>query len=305
MSNLTSDNFNSAAYEDLVAEYFATRPRDVDGVANTSSFYWRHWMLRKIFGRFEFTGIPDNWDIDYFMTNLFLDGIVCITDTSMGVLPLQTGVSGLNVFNHPTECVIANPILGSFRRKIDEECALVKLQWDYKGCGWMLTRYGTLLAMCDSAISVNLMNSKVAHIFMADSKNQAETMKKMYDDLSQGKPAVFIREGTLTKDNVYSLHAKENFLADQIQQTKTEIINEFLTDIGYRNANTSKRERLNADEVNVNIEEIRGSVEHWLLSIRQGFDKANELYGLNLAVKLREYKESEVMTDEPAEPLEL
>lgn len=294
------NNNDLMSYQDAVAEYMAMQPAEVDGVLNMSTFYWRHWCLKKIFGRFDFEGLPESWDFDYFLTRLFLNGKICITDTRMGVLPLECGLSGLNVFGHPTTAVIANPVLGSFERTIDDDCALVKLQWDYAGCNWMLTRYATMLAMCDSGIAVNLMNSKVAHVFMAESKNQAQTMKKMYDDLTKGKPAVFVREGTLTKDNVYSLHAKENYIADQIQQTKTEIINEFLTDIGYRNANRDKRERLNEEEVNVNLEEVRGSVEHWLLTIRDGLNKANELYNLNLNVSLREYRESGVR-DELAE----
>lgn len=292
------------SYQDALQEYLAMKPADVDGVLNASSFYWRHWCLKKIFGRFEFTGFPDEWDMDYFLTTLFLEGHIAITDTSMGVLPLSCGLSGVNVFSHPTTAVIANPILGSFEKEIDTGCALVKLQWDYAGCGWMLTRYATLLSMCDSGIAVNLMNSKVAAIFMAESKAQAQTMKKMYDEISKGKPAVFVREGTLTKDNVYSMHVKENFVADQIQQTKGEIVDEFLTEIGYKNANSDKRERLISSEVNANNEEVRGSVEHWLETIREGLEKANKLYGLKLAVDLRKFRE-EVESDESAESAEL
>lgn len=297
-------NTDLVPFQDMLAEYLALKPADVDGVMNTSSFYWRHWCLKKIFGRFEFTGLPDEWDFDYFLTTLFLEGHLAITDTSMGVLPLRCGLSGLNVFSHPTTAVIANPILGSFEREIDTDCALVKLQYDYAGCGWMLQRYATMLAMCDSGIAVNLMNSKVASVFMAESKNQAETMKKMYDEISRGKPAVFVREGTLTKDNVYSMHVKENYIADQIQQTKGEIIDEFLTEIGYKNANSDKRERLISSEVNANNEEVRGSVEHWLETMREGLKRANELYSLNLAVRLRSFRE-EGEQDEPAESAEL
>ena len=175
--------WNQVSFEDLLSNFFARKPKEVDGLANTSSMYYRDWMIKKLLGRFEISGIPDNWDYDYFMTALFVDGLFTITDTEMGVLPLECGVNGVNVFNHPTEVYVANPVLGSFRRVIDEDCVVVKLQYNYKGVNTMLDRYAALLAMCDSSLSVNLMNSKVTFIGLASSKAQADTMKKMYDDI--------------------------------------------------------------------------------------------------------------------------
>ena len=160
----------SIPFSDLVHEFFARKPKEVDGVANTSSMYYRDYLLKKVLSRFEFGGIPSFWDFDYFLEVLFLDGKVCITDSSAGILPFKCGVTGIGIFEQPTQCQIANPILGSFKRTIDVDCALIKLQYDYKGCSWMLNRYATLLAMCDSSIAVNLMNSKAAFVFKAASK---------------------------------------------------------------------------------------------------------------------------------------
>lgn len=41
------------------------------------------WCYKKIFGAFEFTGFPDSWDYDYFLTTLFTNGIIAITDLSL------------------------------------------------------------------------------------------------------------------------------------------------------------------------------------------------------------------------------
>ena len=84
----------------------------------------------------------------------------------------------------------------------------------------------------------------------------------------------------------------------------TDIINEFLTEIGIDNANTDKRERLVTDEVNANDEEIRANVQHWLDNISEGFEKANSMFGLDLSVKVRSYEKinrKESGTDESAE----
>lgn len=277
-------------FQDLLNNFFARKPKDVDGVANTSTIYYRDYLLKKVLSRFEFGGIPSFWDMDYFLEILFLEGHLAITDTAMGILPFKCGCTGIGVFEQPTEVIIANPVLGSFRRTIDVDCALVKLQYNYQGIGWMINRYSVLLAMCDSGIAVNLMNSKAAYVFKAGSKAQAATIQNMYDDITMGKPAVFVGEnGALNSENVFTMPVKENFVADDIQLLKRKILNEFLTEIGINNTNLDKRERLTDDEVNANNDEVSANIQHWLDNITEGLTKANKLYNLNLSVKVREF----------------
>ena len=300
-----NDNINICpGYDDLVRDFFAQRPKEVDGVANASALYYRRWMLRKLFSIFKFRGIPDTWDMDYFLQNLFLPGYVCITDTPIGVIPLQCGYTGINVYNHPTTCVIANPVLGSFERTIGEDCVLLHLQYDYTGVDSMLRRYAYLFAACDSSISVNLMNSKVAFIGEAKTKAQAATLQKMYDQISCGKPAVFAN--TTDGETTWQLmRVKDTFIADTIQNLKETIKQEFLTEIGIKNSNTQKRERLITAEAERNDDETRINVEHWLYNIRKGLDEANNMFGLSLGVELNREQEPEPkqeMEDKENEP---
>lgn len=288
-------------FSDLLNNFFARRPKDVDGVANTSSLYYREWLLKKILSRIEFKNIPTFWDADYFLEVLFLEGRVCVTDTAMGILPFKCGLTGIGVFEQPTTCVIANPVLGNFERTIDVDCALLRLQYNYQGAAWLINRYATLLAMCDSAVSVNLMNSKSAFIFKAASKAQAETIKKMYDEITMGNPAVFVGEnGAINSENVFNIPVKQNFVADDIQLLKRKIINEFLTDIGINNTNLEKRERLTDDEVNANNDEVIANIQHWMDNLKDGISRINKLYDLNMSVELRKFGgESNVDITEP------
>ena len=281
--------WENVPFTDLVNDFFAAKPKDVDGVANTSALYYRDFLLKKVFAILDWKNVPDNWDVDYMNEHLFLDGLFCITDTSAGVLPLSCGVAGINVFNHPTRCIIANPVLGNFERVIDETCALVKLQYNFIGIDRMLRRYSYLLASCDSAIAVNLMNSKVAFIGLAENEKQAKSMQLMYDQISCGKPAVFVKKDQINETNFYFNHVKENYVADSIQELKRSIVNEFLSEIGINNQNFEKKERMITDEVNANNEEISCNVQHWLDNIKTGVNVANKLYNLNLSVNLRNF----------------
>lgn len=279
--------------EDVLSRYiFQIEPSDVEGLNNTSVVYYTYEFIRKLFGVYAIENVPEGWDYDYMLERIFLDGMMCITDTQLGVLPLQTGVSGLNVFNHPTTCVIANPVLGSLERRIDVDCALVKLQFNYGNVWPIINRYASLLAMCDSAIAVNLINTKVCAIFGADSKAEAESYKRMYDEISRGEPAVFLGEGLAKKlsERLLFNQVKQQYVADDVEDLKQRLMDDFLSDIGINNANTDKRERLNTFEVVSNTQEVRSGAEHWLQNIQDGFDVANRLYGLNLKITRKQFK---------------
>ena len=262
---------------------------------------------------YEFKNLPVGWDQDYMLQRLFIDGLFCITDTDLGVLPLQCGVSGVNVFNRPNECLIANAVLGSFRRKIadsvgaleplpDQLCALVHLQYDYSGIMETVNRYAVMLAMCDSATAVNLMNTKTALVFAAKNKKEADSYKLMYDQIAQGRPAVFVGDDLAAKlrDQLVITDVKQMFVADDVETVKQKIVNDFLSDVGIHNANTEKRERLIQNEVNSNHDEVRSGAEHWIQTVNAGLEVANSLYGLQLEFDRKSFmdRSKEVTADE-------
>lgn len=287
---------------DLLRNFFATRPKGVDGVGNRSALYYQEKLFRQLLSRFEFQNWPDEWDLDYTMEHLFLDGYFAITDTDIGIVPLRCGYAGLNVFDRPTEIIISNHLLGELRRRIGIDGALVRLQYNYKGIGELIRRYATLLAMCDSSQAVNLINAKVAFIAFAETKAQAETMKKMYDSLSCGEPAVFLRgapEGV--RDSFLFNNVKHNFVGGEIQDLKNRIMDEFLTEIGIKNTNTEKKERLVTYEAESRDEETRSGVAHWIKTVNDGLSVANNLYDLNLRFGLRALEAPQEKTEGGAE----
>lgn len=293
------NNEDRIQFGDLLRNFFARRPKDVDGVANTSALYYRGKLLRLIFQRFLFENMPDTWEYDYFLEHLFLDGHICVTDTEAGILALKCGLTGIGIYEQPTEVIIANPVLGNFRRVIGENCEVIRLQYNYQGVNQILDRYSVLLAMCDSGICVNLMNTKIPYIFGATSKTQAETYKALYDDVAQGKPAVFTSNATVgnLKENMFIMPAKQNFIADDVQLLKRKIVNEFLTDIGINNTNLDKRERLTDDEVNANNDEVLANISHWYDNISDGISRVNKRYNMNLKVSIREYGREEALNE--------
>ena len=285
-------NFDEIMYSDELRLISSTRPRTVSPQSTSFSYYVSA-LFRKAMSVYEFSGIPEHWDYDYFLSNLLAQGFITITDTELGVLPLKCGIAGINVFDHPTDVIIANPVLGNLQRKIDVDCALVKIAYNYRGIMDICYRYAEMLASCDACIAVNLQNSKVAFIGLVESKQQANSMKLMYDKISAGEPAVFVKGSQINSDTILYNHVKENFVAGDIQLLKRKIMSEFLTEIGVNNANTDKRERLTDNEVEANDSEIQLNAAYWIENIREGLKVANSLYGLDLEVTTKKVVNTE------------
>lgn len=144
------------------------------------------------------------------------------------------------------------------------------------------------LSMCDSAIDINLLNSKVAFAVRTANKKQADEAKMLYDKVSAGEPIVFYgNDGLDLKHDMdfFKNDVKQNYVANEIQQTKRAIIDEFLTTIGINNGNTEKKERMLYDEVNSNNMEIRASISYCEEMIKSCVEKVNKLYPyLNLSI---------------------
>lgn len=274
--------------------FFGPSPDDVIGQFSLSNSLERKQLLQEVLGRFEFVGIPDEWDEEYMKLHLFLDGVLCITDTEVGVIPLKCGTTGYNFYDRPTTCVLANVVLGNFQRTIGIDCALLHLNYDYHGVSELLNMYAYLLANCDGSVAVNLMNTRVAFIAEADTKAQAESMEKMYTQISEGKPAVYVKTGM--GSNFQYLNPKQSYIADQVMDLKQKIRCEFLTRLGIANVNMEKKERLTNDEIAVGNSVADYDIQIWLDNVNAGLRVANELYGLN--VTFRKKVTESAITDE-------
>lgn len=280
-------SIDEAMKSDTLREYFSINPKKVDP-NSTTYYYYMDMLFRKAMSIYKFENIPDNWDYDYFVSILLSQGYICVTDTALGVIPLRCAVSGVNVYNHPTTAIIANPVLGNLERYIDEDCVLIKMNYNYiSPIMPICNRFATLLAECDSSISVNLMNSKVAFVGLCSSKQVAESMKLMYTKISAGEPAVFVKGDQINSDNILYNHVKENFIAGDVQILKRKLMSEFLTEIGVNNTNTDKKERLTDNEVEANNGEIQLNAGYWLDNIKEGIERTNKMFNLNIEVKLK------------------
>ena len=256
--------------------------------------YFTKYLLQKAMSVFEWD-LPETWNKDYFLYVLYCWGYVAVVNTDkFGVIPQGCGLKGYDVFYAPTHAVIANPLLsGILEPRIGTQCELLKLQPDFSGILDLVGHYAEQMALASQSVSVNLLNSKLSYVFTAKTKALAESLKKMYDQIASGEPAVVIdsrlknaADGEETwksfEQNVGGNYIVTNLLADL---RKIEAM--FDTEIGIPNANTDKRERLIQDEVNANNIETFSKCAMWLENLQDACKRVNDMFGLSIAVRWR------------------
>ena len=156
----------------------------------------------------------------------------------------------------------------------------------------IVSYYAGLLATASESAAINMMNTKLAYVYMSNNKAQAESFKKMHDQIATGNPAVFLDRQLFDDEGqpqwlLFNQNVKQTYIAGDILNDMAMIEDRFNTEIGIPNTNTEKRERLIQDEVNANNVDIMAKATLWLESIREGLEKTNKLYGTNISVKFR------------------
>lgn len=276
---------------------FGRKPTDVEGIDNITTTYYFQYLLRLVKGIFD-VSMPDHWDSDFLLDTLLLNGVFGIFEHNSEPLAMNCQPYGVNMYYKPTSFNIANPVLGTFDKQIGVNGAIIYLEEDpsaganFRTIRPLLTNYAYKLAACDKCIDQSLMNSGVTAIFSASDKKAAESFRAMYDDISEGKPAVFVDEtlglATGNSRNLQYTPAKDNFVCDKVQIEKRCIIEEFLTAIGVNNANTDKRERLNSAEVNSNNQECYVATEVWRRNLKETIAHAKQVFpGLEFSITIK------------------
>ena len=297
--DIKGDARNKVGFWDALKQSLRIKPETVDGQFNLrTEYYW--WILLNIAkGMFDIK-CPEEWDTDYMLDTMLIEGYFIVTDTYYGVLPLRGGLHGVNVFNRPNKAIISNhdPHIQNLHRDIGIDCEVVSINGTgfRRGIVPILNIYAQKLASCDAAIDVNLINSKTAHVFAARNNKEASAIKAMYDDIALGKPAVFVKDNIAELADVgfFKTDVKQNFVSDLIQIEKRKIMEEFLTLMGINNANTDKRERLNTDEVNSNNMELLANTEYWAKNLEMNCAKVNAMFpevNLQITMPYREIEE--------------
>ena len=283
-------------YQNLYDSQF--RPYGMHARNTGLSLFFDRYLFQKLFSVYDFT-IPENWDPDYFRYTLFVMGYTIVFNTDrFGVINNHGCLYGRNVYYRPTRALVTNPALkgSSVNLDIGTNCQIIKLAPDYRGAYDVVSTFSDIMALILESMGTNLFNAKLAYVFAADNKAAAESFKAMFSDIASGQPAVVIDKKLFNAEGEpnwiqFNQNLKNTFLGNDLATFMASVESMFLSFIGIDNVNFEKRERLTNDEVNANNQNTKAVAQVWLESMQQSMKKVNDMFDLNLSVKLnRDYQ---------------
>lgn len=276
---------------------------------NVTTQYYIRYLLKRAMSVFEFDGIPDNWDLNYFRYVLFCWGhLVVIDSPTVGVIPQACTLGGYGVYRTPTWANVANPALPpsetgrywlnavwNYQKHPDIKGTgvLVKLQPDYRGILDVCTITAERLAYMHEALVMNLANSKLAYIIGAGDKGAAETFKAAIDSIQEGNLAVAAGRNLWNKDTGEPLwmgfanNLRANYIATDILENMRSELNDFNSFLGIPNTNYNKTAHMTEAEIAANDVETESLVDVMLETLKSCIDDVNSTYGLSMTVRKR------------------
>ena len=255
--------------------------------------FYERYLLQKVLSCYDFKGIPETWAENYFLYSLFCLGFVSVIKTeAYGVIPQHCTLQGRNVMYQPTNVIVSNPLLGSLRPEIGTECALIKMQPDYGSIMDLVSYYADILALHAESAGINVLNSRLAYVFVTKNKAGAESFKKLFDKIISGEPSAFMDKDLLDEHGEpswtqFNQDLKRTYIAGDILADMVTWETKFDTDVGIPNVNISKASGVSASEVAANNVDTAAKIVLWLQTIRKGLKQANDLFGLDLSCDLR------------------
>lgn len=275
--------------QDMILNHFNIQPSVVKGRANAGVEFYKRLLYTKVYSTLEFT-LPETWKKNYFRFWLFHVGSIGVIYTNeFGWVAQPYSIIQLDLYYNPKVIQVYNQFITTPKiGAVGVNAGIIKCMDDFFGLDDIVTRYATDLAQCDRSIEVNLMNSNVTAFFKATNKKDADAVKEAYAKATTGEPFVVINKEVMDEESIETLlpNMKNNFIVNDLLQARRGIINAFLTEIGIRNANYDKRERLNSQEVNENNDETSAIISVIYDNIKKSMDEVNAISGLELGVRL-------------------
>lgn len=257
-----------------------------------TDFYYRLMLIAR--SVFQWDNLPNNINEKWIERYLFLQGeCMFFKDKEKGFMVTGcTESGGVNYYNEPVQLM---PVATNYTGKAYtnyEDCVMIQNNDLRLPTAPTIELYAWRLAELTRTADINI-NAQKTPVTIVTSDKQRASMQQIYKKWNGLEPFILI-DKTLDPDLLRVLKTDAPIVFDKLQIQKHEIWNECMTFLGVNNANMNKRERLVADEVSANNEQIAISAAVQLKAREHAAKEINRIFGTDIKVSLRKIEMPEL-----------
>ena len=275
-------------------------------------FYF-DFILRLLYRVILFENVPETMKIFYnsgisvsetFMKLiLYTQGKVCflrgdlIGENDTQLLSLNCSRADTpDVYYIPRKVLVVNPRLKkSYNITPGEKCEVVYLSEADKynlseingGLYSLIERTAVMLADNDISINTAQKNTRLVNLVGADTQNTVDSIRAAICSMYEGEPTIVVKSSLIDKlQGVPIIQNQTNHNLIELIEVQQYILSHFYEQIGICTHDQMKRERLITAEINDNLDLAFLNVDDILISLQEGLQRVNDMFGTNISAKL-------------------
>lgn len=266
--------------------------KSVAQMANNLTFSYYYYKLMLIArSLFKWNDLPNNMDERWIEKYLFNSGkCIFYNDPDMGYMVAGLAEQGgINCYGDPTTVypVAENYVYRGKQLINNENCYIIRNNDLMLPEFPIVRQYAFKLTNIDRAIDVNIEAQKTPTIVRCSDK-QRLSLKNAINQRRDNEPVIWTADNSNITDMISTLDLNPPMVFKDLQIQKHMIMNEVFTDFGINNANMDKKERMVANEVEANNEQVKASEDVMLKVREEACRQINRIFGTNISVERRQ-----------------
>lgn len=264
-----------------------TSSRQANFENNKAYIMWFNRLYNVVLNLYKYSGMPDEIDIRFYERMLIENGGVFFTkeDVVDRYIALPGNMNGkFDIYGNPTRMTIYSPYT-SYTAVRENNINGIYVFNNYTRTTVLdvIDYYAFLLSDITRTIQVNSSWQKTPALIRT-TKDKELSVKNALLQI-QGNEKCIVADKEMYEDSLFVDNIDVPYVGDKMMVLKRQILNEFYTWFGIENNDSDKKERLVSMEVHGNDGAIEMSRNTMLDARREGLDRINRMYGLDISVE--------------------